>query len=52
MWDKLKTLYGGNDNVLRAKSKSLRGKFNEMRMMEGENIVQYCTRIKEVVNVI
>lgn len=39
MWDKLKTLYRGDENVLKAKSKSLRGKFDEMRMMEGENIV-------------
>jgi hypothetical protein len=52
MWDKLKTMYGGDDNVLRAKSKSLRGKFDDMRMMEGENIVQYYTRVKEIVNAI
>ena len=51
MWDKLKTIYGGDDNVLRAKSKSLRGKFDKRRMVEGDNIVQYCTRVK-VVNVI
>lgn len=37
---------------MRAKSRILRGKSNEMRMMEGENIVEYCTRVKEVVNVI
>ena len=52
MWDKLKVIYGGDDNVLTAKSESLRGKFDEMTMTEGKNIVQYCTRIKEVVNVI
>ena len=51
-WDRLKTIYGGDDNVLRAKSESLRGKFDDMRMMEGENIVQYSTRVKEVVNAI
>lgn len=50
MWDKLKTIYGGDDNVLRAKEKILKGKFDDMRMMEGENIIQYCTRDKEVVN--
>ena len=34
MWDVLKTIYGGDKNVQRAKSKSLRGKFDEMRMEE------------------
>ena len=52
MWEKLKTIYGGDDNVLRAKLESLRGKFDDMRMMEGENIVQYYTRVKEVFNAI
>ena len=28
MWNKLKDIYGGDDNVRRAKSKSLRGQFN------------------------
>ena len=50
MWDILKTIYGVDDNVLRANEKTLRGKFDDMRMMEGENIVQYYTRVKEVVN--
>ncbi len=52
MWDTLKNIYGGDKNVLRAKSKSLRGNFDDMRIQEGETIVQYCGRIKEVVNVI
>ena len=52
MWDKLKTIYRGDDNVLRAKFESLRGKIDDMRMMQGENIVQYCKRVKEVVNAI
>ncbi len=38
MWDALHTIYGGEKNVLRAKAKSLRGKFDDMRMQEGENI--------------
>ena len=45
-------IYGGDKNVLRAKSESLRGKFDDMRMQEGENIVQYCAKLKEVVNAI
>ena len=52
MWDALHSIYGGDKNVLRAKSKTLRGKFNDMRMQEGENIAQYCLRIKDVVNAI
>ncbi len=38
VWDALHTIYGGDTNVLRAKSKSLRGKFGDMRMQEGENV--------------
>ena len=38
MWDALHTIYGGDENVLRAKSESLRGKFNDMKMQEGDNI--------------
>ena len=52
MWDTLKSIYGREKNVLWAKSKSLRGKFEDMWMIEGETIVQYCGRIKEVVNAI
>ena len=36
MWDALKTIYGGYKNVQRAKSESLRGKFDDMKMEEGE----------------
>ena len=42
----------GDKNVQRAKSKSLRGKFDEMRMEEGETTAQYVSRIKEVVSAI
>lgn len=52
IWDTLTTIYGGDTNVLRAKSESLRGNFDEMKMLEGENIAQYCGRIKEIVNAI
>ena len=52
MWDALHTIYGGDKNVLRAKVESLWGKFDDMRMQEDENITQYCSRIKDVVNVI
>ena len=42
MWDPLTTIYGGDTNVLRAKDESLIGKFDGMRMQEGENIAQYA----------
>ena len=48
MWDALHTIYGGDKNFLRAKVKSLRGKFNDIRMQEGENISQYFSRIKDI----
>ena len=52
MWTKKAKIYGGDTNVNRAKFESLRGKFDDMRMLESENISQYCTRIKDVVNAI
>ena len=39
-------------NVQRVKFESLRGKFDDMRMEEGENVAQYVARIKEVVSAI
>ena len=35
MWKTLSNIYGGDDNVKRAKRESLRGKFNDMKMEEG-----------------
>ena len=52
MWDALKTIYGWEKKFQRAKSESLRGKFDEMKMEESENIAQYVARIKEVVSAI
>ena len=46
MQDALHTIYGGDNNVQRAKSESLRGKFDDIRMEEGENISQYVAMIK------
>ena len=50
MWDILQTTYGGNKDVLREKLESWRFMLEAMRMVEGENIVQYCGRINEVLN--
>ena len=52
MWNTLAKIYGGDTNVSRAKSKSLRGKFDDMRMLESETITQYCERIKYAINAI
>ena len=52
MWDVLHTIYGGEKNVQKDKFESLRGKFDDMRMEEGENVSQYVSRRKEVVNAI
>ena len=42
MWDTLAIIYGGDTNVKRAKVESLRGKFDNMKMLENETIAQYC----------
>ena len=48
MWDALYTIYGGDKHVQRVKSESLRGKFDDLRMQEVENIAHYFTRVKDV----
>ena len=48
----LSTIYGGDQNVQREKRESLKGKFDDMKMEEGENVAQYGTRMKEVVSAI
>ena len=52
MWKTLSDIYRGDDNVKRAKRESLRGKFDDMKMEEGENAALYGARIKEVVSAI
>ena len=52
MWNTLSRIYGGDDNVKRAKREILRGNFDNMKMEEGENVAQYSARMKEVVNAI
>ena len=39
MWNKLVKIHGGDNNLLRAKLENLRGNFDDMRMLEGENIM-------------
>ena len=52
IWDALHTIYGGDKIFLRAKAESLRGELDDMRMQEDENIAQYFSKIKDVVNAI
>ena len=52
MWKKIKEIYGGGDNVKRAKVESLRGQFDQMKMREDENIAKYVERIKASVSAI
>lgn len=40
-WDKLTLVHDGDENVVRAKLESLRGKYDDMRMKEGENVEQH-----------
>ena len=48
----MKNIYGGDKNIQREKAESLIGKFDDMRIEEGENITQYASRKKEVVSAI
>ena len=52
MWTKLKEIYGGDENVRRAKEKCLIGQFDQMQIREGENIAKYVERIKASVSAI
>ena len=52
MWNKLKDIYGGDDNVRRVKAKIHRGQFDHMRMREDENVAKYMERIKASVSAI
>ena len=52
MWKALIYIYGGDQNAQRAKRESLKGKFDDMKMEEGENAAQYGSRMKEVVSAI
>ena len=52
IWDTLAKIYGGDTNVKRSKAKSLRGKFDDIKMLGDETIAQYYVRVKDVANAI
>lgn len=41
VWEKLELIYGGDEHVQREKEESLRSKFDDMKMVDGEKIAQY-----------
>lgn len=49
LWKKYEEIYSGDEHVKIAKEEILRGKFDDMRMFEGENIQKYGQRIKDIV---
>ena len=52
MWNGLKDIYGGDENVRRANAESLIGQFDQMRMREDYNVAKYMERIKTSVSTI
>ena len=52
IWDKLKSIYEGDDKVKGAKLQNYRGQFENLKMREDENIAAYFLRVDEIVNII
>ena len=52
MWTKLIDIYGGDDNIKRAKVESLRVQFDQIKMREDENIEKYAERINVSVSAV
>ena len=52
IWDKLKSIYEGDDKVKGVKLHTYRGQFENLKMREDENIAAYFLQVDEIVNVI
>jgi hypothetical protein len=50
IWDKLEVVYEGDDKVRESKLQTYRTQFENLKMKEEENIVEYLHRVDEVVN--
>jgi hypothetical protein len=50
MWDKLISIYEGNEKVKDAKLQKFRLKFEQLKMNEDETISKYFLRVEELVN--
>lgn len=52
MWDKLQTIYEGDEKVKEAKLHTYKAQFQGLKMEEDENIATYFLRVDEVVKFI
>jgi hypothetical protein len=50
IWDKLEVVYEGDDKVREAKLQTYKTQFENLKMKEEEDIVEYLHRVDEVVN--
>lgn len=50
IWDKLSSIYEGDEKVKEAKLQNFRTKFESLKMTEEERVVDYLLRIQEIVN--
>jgi hypothetical protein len=48
MWEKLQTIYEGDEKVKRAKLQVYKGQFESLKMNEEENIAAYILHVDEV----
>ena len=50
LWDKVENIYAGDLNVKEAKLQIYRAKFEQLRMKEGGNIIEYFQYVDEITN--
>jgi hypothetical protein len=50
IWDRLEVVYEGDSKVKEVKLQTYRTQFENLKMKEEENIVEYLHRVNEVVN--
>ena len=50
VWDKLRSIYEGNDEVKKSKLKTLLAQFESVKMKEEEDVSTYFLRVDEIVN--
>jgi len=50
LWDKLQNISEGDDKFKAAKLQTYRGQFEQLKMKEDENIVDYFLRVGEILN--
>jgi hypothetical protein len=52
IWDKLRNIYEGDTKVKVSKLQTYRGRFEQLKMKEDENITTYFLQVDETVNAI